>query len=606
MIDLITSQPHTFHIPVMGTGFTVDTALRVAKYGISSVISLVDDVLIEQMRKVHSERAGEPYREITASDENTRSRRITAYLNLVDRLVRQQIEQVRTSPYEPGSEITHYFEMLPDSPLRKRYHDMLSTSDREEQSRMQDILRRHVVSGSIDVNIMTKLDRNRYQDGRMLPKEHSDAMTALKGFAESTLHSSIVFSAGMNSSLYSYLPVFDDFYPDESGVLKKKVVLKVSDYRSAVVQGKYLAKRGIWVSEYRIESGLNCGGHAFATKGYLMGPILEEFKRRKQELIETLFQIYLSNLRSSGRKPADVPPEVRITVQGGISTAGEQQLLMTYYDVDGTGWGTPFLLVPEVTNVDDPHLEKLIGATEQDVRLSDHSPIGIPFWSLENSASEEARKQRIRKGRPGSPCTKGLLALDGEFSDIPLCQASRTYQERKLASLQEEAGSTETLAALREDILGKSCICHDLGGGATIRNGIDGNAKTAVCPGPNIVYFSNIATLRGMVDHIYGRASLPICADFPHIFIRELKIYVDYLRDEIQKFSRELSAQTQKYLSEFIDNLQSGIEYYQDFAQKGIEAPYRERFLNDLAVFREDLKKIVLPALPGIATQPIS
>ncbi|MFC1512408.1 hypothetical protein ACFL5H_04390, partial [Candidatus Latescibacterota bacterium] len=336
MMDLITSQPHTFHIPVMGTGFTVDTPLRVAKYGISSVISLVDDMLIEQMRKVHSERAGEPYREITASDENARSRRITAYLNLVDRLVKRQIEQVRTSPFEPGSEITHYFDMLPDSPLRQRYRDMLSTSDREEQSCIKDILRRHVVSGSIDVNIMTKLDCTRYQDGRMLPKEHSDAMTALKGFAESTLRSSIVFSAGMNSSLYSYLPVFDDFYPDESGLLKKKVVLKVSDYRSAVVQGKYLAKRGIWVSEYRIESGLNCGGHAFATKGYLMGPILEEFKRRKQELIETLFQIYVSNLRSSGRKPADVPPETRITVQGGICTTEEQQLIMKYYHVDGT------------------------------------------------------------------------------------------------------------------------------------------------------------------------------------------------------------------------------------------------------------------------------
>ena len=44
-------NPHSFQIPVMGTGFSVDTALRIAKYGISSVISLVDDVLIEQMRK---------------------------------------------------------------------------------------------------------------------------------------------------------------------------------------------------------------------------------------------------------------------------------------------------------------------------------------------------------------------------------------------------------------------------------------------------------------------------------------------------------------------------------------------------------------------------
>ncbi len=36
----------------MGTGFTIDTPIKVAKYGISSVISLVDDVLIEQMRNL--------------------------------------------------------------------------------------------------------------------------------------------------------------------------------------------------------------------------------------------------------------------------------------------------------------------------------------------------------------------------------------------------------------------------------------------------------------------------------------------------------------------------------------------------------------------------
>ena len=35
---------HTFHIPVMGTGFTIDTPLKVARYGIASVVSLVDDL----------------------------------------------------------------------------------------------------------------------------------------------------------------------------------------------------------------------------------------------------------------------------------------------------------------------------------------------------------------------------------------------------------------------------------------------------------------------------------------------------------------------------------------------------------------------------------
>ena len=31
---------HTFHIPVLGLGYSVDTPLKVARYGISSVVSI--------------------------------------------------------------------------------------------------------------------------------------------------------------------------------------------------------------------------------------------------------------------------------------------------------------------------------------------------------------------------------------------------------------------------------------------------------------------------------------------------------------------------------------------------------------------------------------
>lgn len=57
-------QTHTFHIPVMGTAFTADTPLKVAQYGIDSVISIVDDVLLERLRKVYSEKHGFDYTEI--------------------------------------------------------------------------------------------------------------------------------------------------------------------------------------------------------------------------------------------------------------------------------------------------------------------------------------------------------------------------------------------------------------------------------------------------------------------------------------------------------------------------------------------------------------
>ena len=109
----------------MGTGFTIDAPLHVAKYGISTVISLVDDVLIEEMRKFHSEKAGEPYEAITNKDEDARACRITAYLNLLDRQIESQVRDLQASPFEKDSEITRYFELLPDTPLKRDYQDML-------------------------------------------------------------------------------------------------------------------------------------------------------------------------------------------------------------------------------------------------------------------------------------------------------------------------------------------------------------------------------------------------------------------------------------------------------------------------------------------------
>ena len=420
---------HTFHIPVMGTGFSIDTALRVAKYGISSVISLGDDILIEQMRKFHCKKTGEPYEKIAKSDEDARARRITAYLNLVDRLVQQQVKTLQVSPFEKGSEITRYYEMLPDSNTKQMYQDMLEENNPDKKLSTQQCLRTLAIPGNIDVNIMVKADHVNYCRGNKLPAEFNDALAALRGYANSTLRSSIVFSAGINQHLYNYATEFGDFFSDKNGILKKKIILKVSDYRSAQVQAKFLAKKGLWVSEFRIESGLNCGGHAFASKGNLMGPILEEFKKNRVELIAMLHNIYSKALTTSGRTLNKIPHKVRITAQGGIGTAAENELLLEYFDLDGTGWGTPFLLVPEVTNVDDIHLKKLSAASDNDVYLSDSSPLGVPFWNLRSSASEEARRQRIEKGKPGSSCPKGRLAFNTEFTKTPTCRASHAYQK---------------------------------------------------------------------------------------------------------------------------------------------------------------------------------
>ena len=149
---------HRFYIPVMGTGFTIDTPLRVARFGISSVVSLVDDLLIERIHRHHAREEGEPYTAIASAQPDPRAARITAYLNFLNQVVQRQIETMKSAPFEAGGETSRYFELLPDGALKRRYQEMLHAADPAEKRRLQELLREAIQPGSINVNIMTKLE----------------------------------------------------------------------------------------------------------------------------------------------------------------------------------------------------------------------------------------------------------------------------------------------------------------------------------------------------------------------------------------------------------------------------------------------------------------
>ena len=559
------TEPHSFQIPVMGTGFTIDTPLKVAKYGISSVISLVDDTLIEQMRKYHSEKNNLSYSAIKTGMEDWRARRITSYLNLLDDLIKKDVSKLMDSPFEEGSDITKYFELLPESDLRQEYLKMNDLSPGEEKTLLQKHLRSQVVTGSMDVNIMTKLDMVPYLKGKMLDAKYSDAGSALRGFAKSKLSSSMIFSAGLNPRLFDAINQYKDFLPDAFGKLKKRIVIKVSDFRSASIQGRALARKGLWVSEFRIESGLNCGGHAFASKGVLLGPVLEEFRKGKEKLLETLGSAFLK----SGGDERVVADGLNITVQGGIGTPEEDNFLRKQYELDGTGWATPFMLVPEVMNLDGDHLKKLSEAKKSDVYLSDASPLNVLFWNIGNSAAELARKARIAKGRPGSPCVNKHAALNTEFTEIPQCTAGISYQKTKLAALAKENLPAKLFERKKQFILDKACICHDLAGAATKTLGIDAKALTALTPGPNIINFSKISNLKEMVDHIYGRINLITSEKREHMFLTEIELYIEQFKAKFDDISLGFIVnEGKKQLVELGTNLLEGIAYYKELSDK--------------------------------------
>jgi hypothetical protein len=328
-----------------------------------------------------------------------------------------------------------------------------------------------------------------------------------------------------------------------------------------------LAKKGLWVSEYRIESGLNCGGHAFATDGFLLGPVLQEFKEKREELRTTIQDILNQELENQERDISKNDLTIKITAQGGVGTDEEHEFLLEHYELDSIGWGTPFLLVPEATTVDEKTLNQLVEAKEDDLYLSGISPLGVPFNNLRANTKDLEKEALIDKGRPGSSCPKKYIALNKEFKETGMCTASREYQYLKIKDLDSKELSPEDYQESFDKITEKSCACVGLGTSALLAHNIDTKVEgegVSICPGPNMAYYSKIMSLKNMTDHIYGRDNMITRTDRPNMFIKELHIYIDFLKNKLEEAKKSMNKKEEKYLLTFTNNMQEGILYYQN------------------------------------------
>lgn len=587
---------HFFHIPVMGTGHSIDSPARVAHLGINSVVSIVDDLLCEKIRKYYSEHFNLPFKGIPRTAEDGRARRITAFLDTMQSVVNKKFEELKSQPLFSDSLKDRYFNLLPDTnPLKVMYNEIRSLSDASAHESLIEKLTSKMTPGSIDVNIMTKVDAlSKGKDGNPQSAEYSDASAALRGYANSSVSSSLILSAGFNPRLYGYLSEFRDFYRDVNGRIKKSLILKVSDFRSALIQGKFLAKKGLEIAEFRIESGLNCGGHAFASDGQLMPVLLREFREKKAQLAETFQPLIKSYYEQMGWEyKAETDQTPKITVQGGIGTSGEMERLLNDFEMDGTGWGSPFLLVPEATCVDSETMTLLAESAEKDLYLSNVSPLGVPFNNIHNSGSDRHTKALIEKGKPGSKCPKGYLVTNTEFTEDPLCTASAEYQLLKINHIKSTVEDSGIQQNEIDKVLDKTCLCTNLGTGSLIRLGIlkPEYGRQEVCPGPNIAWFNREYTLQEMVEHIYGKIESLVDENRPHMFAKELTMYVDYINERMVLAWGD--AKQIRQLEKMRKNVDSGIDYCLEIANS---KPYKDENLTSLKVTalkqRERLNRI--------------
>lgn len=462
---------HDIHIPVMGICYTADTPVRVAHMGLTSVISLVDDGLLEEYRMAYGERLGVD----VGSPQTTRIGRIRAYLDFVAEEVDRKFDWIRglriAGCVESGAlsnsgmtgvagclnDKDRYFLMLPaHSPLRAEYEQVCALSGLRRVA-AEVALTEKMECGEIQANIMVNLNHE------------EAALDAVRGFAASKVKGSLVFSAGVNLGVFEEVAKHECFYRKGSetasmadsaptatapvGVAPtKKIILKVSDFRSAMIQGRYLAKKGLDVYEYRIESGVNCGGHAFVGAKVPMLEVLREFMAKKEELF-----------RATGGVPA------RITAQGGLCTAEEISQVLAL-GADGVGVGTPFLLVPQATSCDAETRALLAAATRADVQLTHASPLGVPFMNLVTSTAAEACrrktdayfKARIEKSKSLVAASEANVTGSATATAAVANEAFASTPAAETAAMAAIRANAETVAAPADNLPGFPCRQHYL------------------------------------------------------------------------------------------------------------------------------------------------
>ena len=572
---------HKIHIPVMGICYTADTPIRVAHLGITSVISLVDDGLLEEYRMAYAERLGLDL----GSPQTTRIGRIRSYLDFVADEVERKFTRLCACRFDGGSDKDLYFLMLPlDSRLRVEYDGIFAKTGLARIA-AEAALTEKMEPGEIQANIMVGLNHE------------EAAFDAVRGFAASKVAGALVLSAGVNLSVFEEIAKCKDFYRTGTRPPKKKIILKVSDYRSALVQGRYLAKKGLEVYEYRIESGVNCGGHAFFESKKLLLDVVREFVEKRKELFETTCSMITKFADSciAGDNAATFPVQgilpppspARITAQGGLC-APEDIAQVLSLGIDGVGVGTPFLLVPQATSVDKETRRLLASAKPEDVCISHASPLGIPFVNLQTSTAARICEQKIQEYfapeseksgspelNPGFPCRQHYLCQNIPGFDHPVCMASREYVMHRLAEIDalekedleackmhpynadveqsqpvvhekisQEFDSLESSIRrkydkLRRVTLSRECICRFLGNAgreeirekspslhyqpecvAVARGSQPARTRepVTICPNPDIGYFDREYTLLEMMQHLYGTGKRLTPKDKPSAF----------------------------------------------------------------------------------------
>jgi len=87
-----------------------------------------------------------------------------------------------------------------------------------------------------------------------------------------------------------------------------------------------------------------------------------------------------------------------------------------------------------------------------------------------------------------------------------------------------------------------------------------------------------------MTDHIYGRDNMISRTDRPNMFIKELHIYIEFLKNKLDEATKSMNKKEEKYLLTFTNNMKEGVLYYQNL-------------FNNISNVFEDKKQMIIKEL---------
>ena len=189
------------------------------------------------------------------------------------------------------------------------------------------------------------------------------------------------------------------------------------------------------------------------------------------------------------------------------------------------------------------------------------------------------------------------MATNTEFTEQPICTSSREYQKLKIEQLQSLHLPADEYQKEFDTVTEKVCLCEGLCASAYLKYEISKPKESkavAICPGPNLAYFSRVYSLDEMVKHIYGVTNLLDKVKRPNMFIKELNLYIDYLKADIHAQLKTLNDKKVKQLTKFKSQLQAGIDYYKNLFTESASytSQLMEECIHDLLVSERQLNEL--------------